>query len=175
MERRLEVRATGGEESESECGLMRHDPVSTEAEGVDAKLHPAGHPISASTNRGLSTLRETGGLFDGGGKVGVLLEIDSPAFGFSGPRWPGARSSVDVAPRGRAMLSHSRIASVSDSPGCITPVVVVERAALAASRVFGVGHPSASLPSDGFPRPKTLAVDASACVGVGQFAASFES
>jgi hypothetical protein len=33
-----------------------------------------------------------------------------------------------------------RIASVNVVPGCITPVVVVCRAALEASRVFAVGH-----------------------------------
>ncbi len=49
---------------------------------------------------------------------------------------------VDVTPfSSRATgVGHMRIASVSDVPGCITPVVVVPLAALAASVVTGVGH-----------------------------------
>ena len=155
--------------------MIGDDAVAAETEGVDAKDHPLGHPIRDSTKLGLSTLRKASGFFDGGGELGILLEVDAPSVGLSGAGRPGADSSVDVAPRGWAVSSQARITSVSDSPGCITPVVVVDLALALASRVFGVGHVSLSLKSDGFPRAYFRADPASAFVGVGQFAASFES
>lgn len=66
-------------------------------------------------------------------------------------------------------VGQSRIASVSVVPECMTPVVVVPRAAALLSVVTGVGQ-SAARASVGFPRRKLLPAprDASDAIGVGK-------
>lgn len=66
-------------------------------------------------------------------------------------------------------VGQSRIASVSVVPECMTPVVVVPRAAALLSVVTGAGQ-SAARASVGFPRRKLLPAprDASDAIGVGK-------
>jgi hypothetical protein len=79
----------------------------------------------------------------------LLVLVVRPPFGtFGVGQLRVAPVSESVAPGWLPQLSESsaravgqlRVASVNVVPGCITPVVVVCRAALAASVVWAVGH-----------------------------------
>ena len=65
-------------------------------------------------------------------------------------------------------VGHSRIASVSVVPGCITPVVVEWRPLEAASPDVAVGHFRASSPRHSPPRPFGLELSVAPALGVGQ-------
>ena len=89
-------------------------------------VHPRFQPMSHSTNSGFNFLIE-------GEDFSPEIEVVS-----------GWRES-----------GKARIASVNESPSCMIPVVVVFRAALFPSLVFGEGHSCAAIAS-GVPHPFPL-------------------
>jgi hypothetical protein len=89
-------------------------------DGVAERLQPVS-VLSSSRS-----VHPSGNPINRSTKPGLRTSPPRPSFDVPGPWWP-------------------RIWSVSDSPACITPVVVVPRADAEASRVFGVAQKEQSL------------------------------
>lgn len=158
---------------EGEGCALRHDPVPTSPESVSARsgrsgsVHPgAGHPMSHSTNAGLSRIARMSESKEGPGGVGLAWD-PGPVFAMSGREWRECSTAAGSPFRGSFAMSPlfwpgpplcpslalgvcqrwSRHVSVAASCMDVGPLRVLLFRFGACGFVAGVGHAVAAPPS----------------------------